>query len=80
MTETDLDALVRATLAELIPEDAVDAAFADPTADLFELGLDSVRAFDLLDVLAEAGTDIDFGEFARSASVAYIRGAVGVDA
>ncbi|MFT4264732.1 MAG: isochorismatase family protein [Nocardioides sp.] len=68
-----LDALVRSTLDGLLPAEAVEAAFADPEANLFELGLDSLRAFELLDALAEAGTDIDFGEFAREASVAFVR-------
>lgn len=68
-----IDTVVRAALAELVAADVVEAAFADPDADLFELGLDSVRAFDLLDALAEAGVEIDFGEFSREARISFIR-------
>lgn len=67
------DALLRGTLARLLPADVVEAAFADPEADLFELGFDSLRAFELLDVLADEGADIDFGDFTRRPTVAFLR-------
>lgn len=67
------DILVRDTLGRLLPAEVVDAAFTDPDADLFELGFDSLRAFELLDVLADAGADIDFGEFTRRPTIAFLR-------
>ncbi|WP_300677210.1 isochorismatase family protein [Nocardioides sp.] len=69
------EGVLRRSLDELLPADVVEAAYADPGADLFELGLDSIRAFDLLDALAEIGVDVDFGEFARSASLTFLRDA-----
>jgi len=50
----------------------VAAAVAAPGADLFELGLSSLHAFDLLDELADQGADIDYGEFTRNATLAYL--------
>lgn len=67
------DAEVRASLVRLLPPEVVERAFAEPQADLFELGLNSLQAFDMLDDLAEAGADIDFGEFTRRATVAFLR-------
>jgi bifunctional isochorismate lyase / aryl carrier protein len=69
------EAVLRRSLTELLPAEVVEAAYADPGADLFELGLDSIRAFDLLDALAEIGVDVDFGEFARGATLAFLRDA-----
>ncbi|MEX0426649.1 isochorismatase family protein [Nocardioides sp. DS6] len=66
------DGQVRAALARLLPTELVERAFAEPEADLFELGLNSLQAFDMLDDLADAGVDIDFGEFTRRACVAYL--------
>ncbi|WP_084653572.1 isochorismatase family protein [Nocardioides insulae] len=65
---------VRSGLAAVLSEEVVAAAFADPSGDLFELGLDSLRAFEFLDVLAEHGVDIDFGEFTRRPTVEFLRG------
>lgn len=67
------DAELRRGLDGLLTPDVVDAVIAAPEADLFELGLDSLRAFELLDRLAEAGVDIDFGDFTRQPTVAYLR-------
>lgn len=67
------DAELRRCLDGLLTPDVVDAVLAAPDADLFELGLDSLRAFELLDRLAEAGVDIDFGDFTRRPTVAYLR-------
>ena len=53
--------------------DALTAFFADPESDLFELGLDSLRAFDFLDALADDGLDLDFGEFTRSPTLNWLR-------
>lgn len=64
---------VRDALTRVLPDDIVDAAYADEHADLFALGLNSLQAFDILDDLAEEGVDIDFGEFTRSATIAYLR-------
>lgn len=67
------DAELRAALDGLLSDDALDAAFAAPESDIFALGLDSVRAFELLDRLLDAGADIDFGEFTRRPTVSYLR-------
>lgn len=64
---------LREALARVLPEDLIEAAYADEHADLFSLGLNSLQAFDILDDLADDGVDIDFGEFTRSATVAYLR-------
>ena len=60
-------------LAGLLTPDALAVFFADPNADLFELGLDSLRAFDFLDALADDGLDLDFGEFTRSPTLNWLR-------
>lgn len=67
------DAEVRGALGAVLDPEIVEVAFAEPSADLFELGLNSLQAFELLDVLAEAGADIDFGVFTRDASVDFLR-------
>ncbi|QAY71269.1 isochorismatase family protein [Xylanimonas protaetiae] len=67
------DAVVREALASLLPAAGVDAAFADADADLFLLGLNSLQAFDLLDVLADSGVDVDFAAFTQRATVAFLR-------
>jgi len=64
--------LVRGSLAALLPPEVVAQAFAEPEADLFELGLNSLQAFDMLDDLADAGVDIDFGDFTRRATVGFL--------
>ena len=67
------DPLIRTAMRGLIDEPQLEAAFAAPDADLFELGLDSLRAFEFLDVLADAGVDIDFGEFVRTPTLNWLR-------
>lgn len=46
---------------------------ADPARDLFALGLDSLRAFALLDQLADRGIDVDFTEFVGEATLGFLR-------
>lgn len=46
---------------------------ADADRDLFALGLDSLRAFALLDQLADRGVDVDFTEFVGDATVGFLR-------
>jgi bifunctional isochorismate lyase/aryl carrier protein len=65
-------ALVRRALLGVTSAGLVEAAVAAPAADLFELGLNSLQAFDLLDELAEAGVDIDYGVFTRQATLTYL--------
>lgn len=67
------EALLRAELAGHLGTESAERAFADPEADLFELGLDSLRAFELLDLLAEDGPDVDFGAFTRRPTVGFLR-------
>lgn len=63
---------VRSALQRVLPADVVARAFAHPGDDLFELGLNSLQAFEVLDVLAEVGVDIDFGAFTRRASIDFL--------
>lgn len=66
------EAQVRAALTDAVGPDALAAAVSDPRADLFALGLTSLKAFALLDDLADAGTDIDFGELVRNPSLEFL--------
>ncbi|WP_166138675.1 isochorismatase family protein [Nocardioides ochotonae] len=63
---------VRAALVEVLDAGFADAAFAEPEADLFTLGLNSLRAFDLLDRLADDGVDIDFADLTREPTLAFV--------
>ncbi len=67
------DERIQSALSGLLAPEALNAFFADPDADLFELGLDSLRAFDFLDALADDGLDVDFGEFTRSPTLNWLR-------
>lgn len=73
LDEHPWDARFRRALTGLLPADVIDALFDRPDADWFELGLDSLRAFELLDLLAEDGLDVDFGEFTRTPTLAWLR-------
>ncbi|MFV0435733.1 MAG: isochorismatase family protein [Leucobacter sp.] len=82
-TETmthEADAVIRAGLQEVISSERVDEAFARPDADLFEIGFDSLRAFQLMDALADGGIDIDFGEFVRTPTINWLRSQAGTRA
>ncbi|CAM3370030.1 isochorismatase family protein [Nocardioides dubius] len=80
----DLDAALDATaldpadplaqdLAELLGDaELVSRAVGDPSSDLFELGLDSLRAFELLDRLADRGVEIDYADFVQQATVGHL--------
>ena len=63
---------VRSAMAAVLGGEFADAAFADPEADLFTLGLNSLRAFDVLDRLADDGVDIDFAELTREPTLAFV--------
>ncbi len=67
------DERIQSALSGLLAPDALTVFFADPDSDLFELGLDSLRAFDFLDALADDGLDLDFGEFTRSPTLNWLR-------
>lgn len=69
----DWDGEIRAALEGVLPAQLVARAFAEPGGDLFELGLNSLQAFEVLDVLADAGVDIDFGLFTRRATLEFLR-------
>lgn len=69
-------ALLRAALTEGTDSDFAEAALAAPGRDLFEMGLNSLRAFEVLDVLAEQGVDVDFGAFTRRPTVEHLLGEV----
>lgn len=68
-----VDRILRTELAGHLGEEIAELAFADPETDVFSLGLDSLRAFEVLDVLADAGVDVDFGEFVRRPTIAFLR-------
>lgn len=72
-SSTEWDERFRGALAGLLPAEVIDAFFADPEADWFKLGLDSLRAFDFLDLLTDDGLDIDFGEFTRTPTLSWLR-------
>lgn len=66
--------VLREELATHLGAGAAAGAFADPGTDLFGLGLDSLRAFEVLDLLVdEGGPDVDFGEFTRRPTVTFLR-------
>ena len=53
-------------------EDSLQAAFDQPTTDLFSLGLDSMGAFALLDDLAAAGIVVEFTELVENPTVEFL--------
>ena len=65
-------ALLREALAEGVDAEFAAAALGAPERDLFEMGLNSLRAFEVLDVLAEHGVDVDFGAFTRRPTVEHL--------
>ncbi|WP_235737537.1 isochorismatase family protein [Nocardioides alcanivorans] len=67
------EVLLREELTTHLGADLAAQAFVAPETDLFELGLDSLRAFEVLDLLAEEGLDVDFGEFTRRPTVGHLR-------
>ena len=68
------DATLAAALKPHLHEDgAVDKAFAEPDANLFELGMDSIAAFALLDDLRDHGVDVEFTELISDPSVSFLR-------
>jgi bifunctional isochorismate lyase / aryl carrier protein len=71
--EAHWEELLRDELTTHLGADVANQAFTTPERDLFELGLDSLRAFEVLDLLAEDGLDVDFGEFTRRPTVSYLR-------
>ncbi|SKB04572.1 isochorismatase family protein [Aeromicrobium choanae] len=70
--ESGWEAVVRDALTRALPAAALTSALADPEADLFAVGLSSLKAFELLDDLADAGVDIDFGELVRRPTLAFL--------
>lgn len=67
------DTVLRDALAVHLDEEMLALAFGDAETDLFTLGLDSLRAFEVLDALVEAGVDVDFGDFTRRPTVGHLR-------
>ena len=75
---TDRDEIIRRPLSEALGDpEALELAFAEPDRDLFDLGLDSLRAFTVLDALADAGVDVDFLDFTTTPTVDFLRRAGG---
>lgn len=71
--EGDWAGVLADALARAVPPEVAAAATAAPEADMFELGLNSLQAFEMLDDLADAGVDIDFGDFVRNPTLSFIR-------
>ncbi|WP_134322280.1 isochorismatase family protein [Cumulibacter soli] len=69
----DWDVVLSDALARAVPTDVANAAQNAPDADMFELGLNSLQAFELLDDIADAGAAIDFGDFVRTPTLAFLR-------
>lgn len=70
----DVTATVRRLLGEVLRDDtSVAQAMANPEHNLFDLGLDSLRAFVLLDSLADRGITVDFLSFTEEPTCAFIR-------
>lgn len=68
------DAALRTILSAHLPDaDAAERALADPEASLFELGLDSIATFALLDDLAAAGVQAEFTELIARPTVSFLR-------
>lgn len=72
MTTSRLDILALA-LREVRDPDFAAAALADPGADLFTLGLNSLQAFDVLDRLLESdGVDVDYADFTQNPTLDFL--------
>lgn len=73
----DIDRLLRRSLGAALTEtDSLELALREPERNLFDLGLDSLRVFGLLDELAMAGVEVDFVDFTENPTCAYLRAAV----
>ncbi|WP_314604472.1 phosphopantetheine-binding protein [Rothia mucilaginosa] len=69
---------LRPILAKYIVEpDSLQAAFDDPTTELFSLGLDSMGCFALLDDLAAEGAVIEFTELVENPTVEFLASRLG---
>lgn len=69
---------LRPILAKYIVEpDSLQAAFDDPTTELFSLGLDSMGSFALLDDLAAEGAVIEFTELVENPTVEFLASSLG---
>ena len=67
------EATLRPLLAKYIrEEDSLNTAFAEPTTDLFSLGVDSMGAFALLDDLAAEGIAVEFTELVENPTVEFL--------
>lgn len=58
--------------------EAADQAFSRPSLDLFNLGLNSIQAFAVLDDLADVGVDIEFSDFIHCPTIEFLRERAGV--
>jgi bifunctional isochorismate lyase/aryl carrier protein len=72
----DVDKRLRRLLAKAIGMEAAEIALADKERDLFHLGLNSIKAFTLLDQLADEGVGVEFTVFARTPTAGFLREAV----
>ncbi|MGN0062688.1 MAG: isochorismatase family protein [Nocardioides sp.] len=63
---------VEEALGAVLDADALARIKAAPHDDLFAHGLTSLRAFEMLDRLADAGVDVDFADFTRQPSWSFL--------
>lgn len=76
VTTEDVDKRLRCLLAKAIGMEAAEIALADKERDLFHLGLNSIKAFTLLDQLADEGVEVEFTVFARTPTAGFLWEAV----
>lgn len=63
---------VAAILSEVLDPEYAASVLAAPEADMFELGLNSLMAFEVLDRLMEVGVDVDFGDFTGTPTLTFL--------
>lgn len=69
----NFDQLVSQYLNEVTDASTAATCLNDEHSDWFSNGLDSLRVFELFDLLADSGIDIDYGEFVRTPTLAGLR-------
>ncbi|WP_129662028.1 phosphopantetheine-binding protein [Rothia uropygialis] len=68
------DSTLKSVLAPHLSESgSLDKAFDEPESNLFDLGMDSISAFALLDDLQDHGVTLEFTELIADPSVKFIR-------
>lgn len=72
----NFDEILRGQLKTALAEPgSVHTALERPDSNLFDLGLDSLRAFALIEELADHGVEIDFLDFTEEPTCRFLRAA-----